>query len=618
MQSTSVPLPNTISEYLNESFEGLEGRDLDHRRENMLLGRSGPLIDRSYAEALPYQYVRELVKNSIEAKIPGQDLTIKLHPDWKYVAESAALGNPTYRLMSEDDGVGMDEGEVKMFFRSLSLSGGGKAMGLHDNFGMGAKISTMPANPYGVYVMSWKDSEGSMVRLFKGDDGEYGLWRWDTDDGYTAVVDPPDDYNYDSDGIRRSHGTALVFAGDGPFCDTYLTFPGQESGGNKALGVYLNKRFFRFPDGVSIKAWEFVSSDKSTWGASPKKTATGGGNFREILGQKHFLDRYSTASGTVDVTGAKVHWWVIDDDNNLDKAHAMHGAGHSPGYVAALHKDELYDTHRSPGRFRQFGIFYAESRKRVTLIVEPDYSESSGACPNTTRSNLIYLGSKDLSLPWGVWGAEFMAKMPDEVKAVCTNQGINLAGLDDVKKALRARASYLRERILERGTLSKGVTPKGSRKKPSKKPSRKRKNTGPHGRTIPEVQFIQDVDSDELDRPAEFNRDTGTLTLFLDHPIFQTEIKYWCAQYDHLPDAGTVESKVTAFVTDVYAFSLVAKLVHATAFKGDIHWKDDAYDTLLSAESLTMGLLGKVDGETQIRQKLAGSLGKAQDPVMAK
>ena len=35
---------------------------------------------------------------------------------------------------------------------------------------------------------------------------------------------------------------------------------------------------------------------------------------RKILGMKHYLDRYQVSSGVVEVKGAKMHWWVVNDD----------------------------------------------------------------------------------------------------------------------------------------------------------------------------------------------------------------------------------------------------------------------------------------------------------------
>ena len=623
----SVTAP--IHDYLHDPTEGLSAEELAHRLEPMVLGKSGPLIKQSYEAALDQQHLRELVKNSIEAKIPDTDLAITIHPDWNFAAETAAQGEPVFRLMVEDNGSGMNGQEMSRFFRSLSLSGEHKRMGIQDNFGMGAKISTMPGNPYGVLVMSWQGGEGNMVRMYQDRDGEYGLWRWDVGNDKLAVaIEPPDAYTSNGGGLPRHHGTAVICMGHKPDDDTYLHFPDQPNPGLKGTAVFLNRRFFRFPDGVTVRAFEFVKKDKDTWLPYPGKFKVAvdkkgtdvykGGNYREVHGQKHYLDTYCTDKGSVRVSGATIHWWVIDDDRRLKKAKEMHGAGFDPGFTGALYQDEIYNWDRSPGRFRQFGIFYAEARKRISLLVEPDYTEDSGVFPDGSRRTLLCMDTKDKRLPWGGWGTQFMAKMPAAIKKVCDQQAADMSSLDDVKKSIRKQASYLRERLQNRKTVEGGTTPKDRDPTNPPKPRRRTKNTTgkKHGRTMPDIEFVQDKNSANRDRPAEYH-ESGTLLIFLDHALFQDEIRYWCEQFEHLPDPALVEDKVTNIVAHVYAWNLVAKVVHATYFKNHKLWKDDAYKALLSPEALTMALLGKVDAETQIRAKLTGTLGATKKSTPA-
>ena len=54
--------------------------------------------------------------------------------------------------------------ELKTYFGSLGESG--KTLGgVHDNFGIGAKVSSLPWNPDGVVVLSYKDNKGAMITM---------------------------------------------------------------------------------------------------------------------------------------------------------------------------------------------------------------------------------------------------------------------------------------------------------------------------------------------------------------------------------------------------------------------------------------------------------------------
>jgi len=55
------------------------------------------------------------------------------------------------------------------------LSASGAQQDLSGNFGVGAKISTAPANPLGVVYRSWKDGQGHQVWLHRDSRDQYGL-----------------------------------------------------------------------------------------------------------------------------------------------------------------------------------------------------------------------------------------------------------------------------------------------------------------------------------------------------------------------------------------------------------------------------------------------------------
>lgn len=630
--------------YRDTPLSEMSAEEQQRRCEEMRLGRSGPLIDRTYRESPVMQFLRELVQNAIESGAKN----ILVMPDWVYVQAS---GNPendkdlldwnkqpkgteknlddlkpnnaVYRFSVMDDGCGMDAQELKTFFTSLSLSGGGKDMGTHDNFGQGAKVSTMPGNPFAIYVMSWRDGVGRMIRLFRRDDGEYGLWRWEADDGYHEVIDTPDEYDLDAlkahkDDPTPQNGTLFICAGDAEDCDTIHGFPGRPFKSLKSSVSYLNRRYFQVPAGVNLRVYEFSNRDKRAWPQSFQRSRQFFlGQLREHKGQKANLDAYAEAHGVVKGRKADIHWWVIrpDDEDDpktpsLSKLQGSSGYGGMASYVGVLYKNEIYDVNHSPARFRQFGVFNTFAREHMVLIVEPKFTEDSGVAPNNIRSNLVNLDSPGDSLPWHLWGAAFAKGMPAPVKKLIEdNDPIEAKDAASLMKTVRFRAAKMVKDWLgpDRRTVAGGDATKTRRKGANGKKSGK--NGGTHKRTIPKVQW--DFDDHKPERPVEMlGEKNEQLRLFWHHPAFQRHYQWWCRRYEHIGDSTAVESKVKALIMEEFAVSMAIRVVHATSFNKVKEWKGSEYEMLLSKEALMLGILG-TDLHRQIGTRLAGLFGRS-------
>ena len=89
-------------------------------------------VTRMFDACGPYQWVRELLKNALEADATRVEFGI----EWQAVER---LG--CYRRSIVDNGCGMNSGELLKYFRTLGV-GAKKIGGSHDNFGVGAKIAT--------------------------------------------------------------------------------------------------------------------------------------------------------------------------------------------------------------------------------------------------------------------------------------------------------------------------------------------------------------------------------------------------------------------------------------------------------------------------------------------
>lgn len=110
-------------------------------------------VNRMFEAAGTYQWAREFLKNSLEAGATQVEFGI----DWEAVKK-----HNLYRRVISDNGSGMTGPELLKFFSTLGT--GAKSIGgVHENFGVGAKIASLPWNQNGVVVISYKNGKGSLI-----------------------------------------------------------------------------------------------------------------------------------------------------------------------------------------------------------------------------------------------------------------------------------------------------------------------------------------------------------------------------------------------------------------------------------------------------------------------
>jgi hypothetical protein len=138
-------------------------------------------VNRMFEACGNYQWAREFLKNSIEAGAKKVEFGI----EWQAVEKHGV-----YRRTIVDNGIGMTKEELLSFFSTLG-EGAKRIGGVHDNFGVGAKIAALPWNPEGVVVIAYKDGQASMIHIQLDDDGaEYELREFRSEKGLTHVINP--------------------------------------------------------------------------------------------------------------------------------------------------------------------------------------------------------------------------------------------------------------------------------------------------------------------------------------------------------------------------------------------------------------------------------------------
>jgi hypothetical protein len=377
-----------------------------------------------------YQWAREFLKNSLEAGATQIEFGI----EWQGVEKRGV-----YRRTIMDNGSGMSAQELLDFFSTLGV-GAKKIGGVHDNFGVGAKIASLPWNPDGVVVISHKAGKASMIWIMlEPDSGDYELVEFQSDGKTTCVIDPR--RAGEIDGIDwgaicppwvKDHGTIVVLLGKDGFQDTVLGNPEAGEKEIKGLSVYLNTRFWDLSN-VNVKVVELRTERKSHWPQDPdEKDNARRPNNRTIKGARYYLTDVdaqkgklgATASVELDKDRVKAEWYLWEGDRPFLSSYAKEG-----GYIAVRYKDELFHLTSSKVSFRWFGIIEGKVQRNLTIILEPGHYKSRdgvwGVHPDQSRNRLIFSGNgeKGVDLPMSDWGSDLSRSSRPSTKPEARSAG---------------------------------------------------------------------------------------------------------------------------------------------------------------------------------------------------
>lgn len=588
------------------------------------------LVDRLGEDCAPLQFLRELTKNAIEAILDTPNRTGEIVWDVDRVAYDLSLGT-LKKLCIIDQGCGMTGPEMVQLINRLSSSRHEQSSG--GNFGVGAKIAAATRNHAGVIYRSWKHGQGAMVKLVRhATTGIYGLEQFEWRDGTYEYWVPIDDDVKPT--MIGEHGTAVTLYGNAEEDNT--SEPPAGSGAlypARWIVKYLNARFYSFPAGVTVKAREGANYPEGD----------DRNRLRPVAGQKAFLDEHSTAKGSVPLTGAEGHWWILED--GVRETFPYQEAN---GHVAALYQDELYEmvgARSGSARLQQFGVIFGY--QRVVLYVEPKNGTSTRVTSNTARTQLLLAGQP---LPWAEWAEEFRTNLPQAIKDLMDEITAG-ASSGDHRQAIKERLRMVRElfrmsryRPAPRGDLELGDGPAGGPRRPrlevvspddGPRPTIAEPQTPkPRSDDVykmflkaggipgeeqstkdndPEVVWVSVLDQTRAsgyleDRAAHYLRDQHLLQINADFRGFQDMIDRWLKQYPHAP-----EKKAREIVVDVvhewFEQSLIETVIGTLGLRGAKYWSPDDLDRALSDEALTAAVMQRYHIDVSVKRVLGSKLG---------
>jgi len=607
-------------------------------------------VNRMFEACGNYQWAREFFKNAEEAGATKVEFGI----EWQAVEKEGV-----YRRTISDNGTGMSREELLRFFSTLG-EGARRIGGVHDNFGVGAKIASLPWNPEGVVVISYKDGRGSMIRIQLDVDGaEYELLEFRSAKGATYVINPAEvdwgsgvDWSAVAPQWAREHGTTIVLLGSEEAPDTVLGNPKAGEKDIKGLSVYLNSRFWDLTK-IEVTVAELRSERKAFWPTGPAdRDDARRPNNRRIHGAKYYLTDVTTSVGQLaaasivplDERRVRAHWYLWEGERPN-----IHSYAKKPGYIAAKYKDELFELTTHKAHFRGFGVADAKVQQNLTIVLEPDLFDPQiamwGVYPDQSRNRLFFTGNgeKGTAIPLSDWGLEFSDNMPQEIRDAihkARGDGDNTLEDEEYRKRLQDKFGnrWLTTQLVqarEDETNTRAATPTNETAEvverqrerigtPAVRKKRKRIHRvqvirlraieGGNGHLV-ERQFAVDVPKFRYVDKEQFEEnwhlaswvpndpDGPTVLMNKDAPILMEAIKHHQQQY---PDVFAAD--VEKIVQDTYGEVAVCKVAHSQKLLAHVA-EEDLDTTYRNEAALTVSLMGLLAEESLIAQRL-GKLGR--------
>jgi hypothetical protein len=590
----------------------------------MEVANIGFMVDRFGEDCAPLQFVRELTQNSLEAiqTLPDKQGEVVWDVDWNRFELTG-----TYKLACIDTGTGMTGEEMLTYINKLSSSMHHQAFDGH--FGVGAKIAAATRNHAGLIYLSWKDGVGYMTHLWRDSlTGRYGLQQLQRPDGtygHWARVD--DSIKPD---IIKDHGTMVILLGHDPDVDT-MQAPKDAASPSRWVTRYLNTRYFRFPEGIGVRAregWDYPRANTDT------------NVLRRLMGQESYLEAHAEATGTVPLTNATARWWTLKDEPALTQ---NSGYIASSGHVAALYQDELYEmlTGRAgTARLQLFGVIFGYNR--VVIYVEPDAGHE--LAPNTARTQLLLNREP---LPWADWAAEFRADMPVEIQSLIEEVVAGSSSADH-KQAIRERLQQIRDlfRLSRYRRTPTGDVNVDGRTAGGKSRGETGTETGSGGGRggsggragdiyalflaedgdpgsgvgvdpDPDVVWISAADGTRVppfleDRAAKFLPEKNLLQINADFRVFNDMIDRWCLRY---PDVSGARPVVKDVIHEWFEQALIETVIGVQALHGSQEWSVEQIARALSEEALTGAAMQRYHIDVAAKRTLGSKLGSLREKV---
>ena len=560
--------------------------------------------------------IRELMMNALEAAQHAPE-------GRRFVEISAMPMDGVDKLVIWNTGPGMDDHELLKICNIASSIG--KEKSLTGNFGMGAKVASLPSNQRGMRYRSCKNGRVHEVILCKRD-GVYGrLRRHDPEtDTWVEVVDVTDNAKQDGRSLGEDW-TEVVLLGNEPEQDTvrdpYNGDPEQDA---QWLATYLYHRFYGLPEGVKVTLLKGTNK------------LDGNRQFEPIPARLRHFERYETVSLP---DGMKIHYLYDAQYNGTGHNKSISGAiASAVSTCAVVYKNELYDL--SKGRqwtFEApvFGVPFGA--KHISIHIElPD---NFPVVPEAYRQFLQYVGGEQVRLQAKDFEELVRENRPEWLIELIHSFAPDSRTSDEIRDELQRLLNQLRVRRVSPKVTAQGetrVTPGagpaserghgvgdgggGAASEPRPKPTdlsvvpagAKRAEMFKNLERAPEIiplQTDEEIEEKGLKgRAARYVMEAGQLFVNMKYPAISEMAAQLEVEYAGASDPELMRSLAQQHAQDSMILRVGRTVVYALAKQLNKEWDQKALEVASSPESLSMAADNFGDAMQNVRRAIGKAL----------
>jgi len=567
--------------------------------------------------------VRELFKNALEAAEQATSGLVEF-----YVTEI----NGIPKLSIWNNGPGMDDEELS---RMTNLAASiGKVKALDKNFGMGAKVASLPSNRHGIRYRSCKSGAVHETILCERD-GVYGrLRRFDTNGNDMGdVLDVTEMVRLEDEQPLDEDWTEVVLLGNraeqNTVVDPYDGDPPQRA---FWLASYLYHRFYTLPSNVEVRLREGTHARKD--GSRKFETITAR-RAKGVFAQHETIELRN---------GIKIHY--IYDEALAQTSHNRSVSGAIASALstcAVVFRGEMYAvlsgrswTIEAP----TFGIPFGA--KHISVHVElPDDFEVR---PEGYRQFLRYIGGEQKQLEAGDFAVQVLENRPewlvDLIHSMAPHSGDSSDEirnrLQELLNKLRVRATTPRvepEGEIEvdpgtgravsslRGEAAAGST--AARQKPDDltvvpsgaQMARMAHNMERAPKLIPLDDPAEIEDKQIVGRAGRYYPRTGELFINMTYPAVDQMHEQLVREYAQAPDPEVMQRMARGLSRNSMIQRTGLAVVFALAKRLNKEWDETAMGKALEPESLSLAADNYFDALQDARRSLGKTLSMRRSEV---
>jgi hypothetical protein len=559
--------------------------------------------------------IRELFKNALEAA--------HHEADGKVVFSVVDEGVP--KLSIWNNGPGMDDEELS---RMTNLAASiGKVKGLDKNFGMGAKVASLPSNRRGIRYRSCKEGRVHETILCERE-GVYGrLRRFDTNGTPLGDVVEVTDLLLSHGGYQLNQDwTEVVLLGNraeqNTVQDPYDGDPGQKA---FWLATYLYHRFYSLPDNVEVRLLEGTHARKD---GSRRFETISARRAKGVFAQHETIEL---------ANGVRLHY--IYDEPMGDTSHNRSVSGSIASNLstcAVVFQGEMYDvlTGRSwTIEAPTFGIPFGARHISVHIELPDDYL----VLPEGYRQFIRYADGEQDRVEAKDFALQVLENRPewlvDLIHSMAPNSGDSSdeirSRLQDLLNKLRVRAASPRvddEGDLDvdlgtgRGSVEGGIGRSGggggSRHKPDDltvvqtgaQMARMAQNLERAPKLIPLDDALDIEEKQIVGRAARYYPASGELFINMTYPAVSLMHDQLGREYSQAPDPEVMQQMARGLSRNSMINRVGLAVVFALAKRINHEWDEEAMGKALQPESLSLAADNYFESLQDARRTLGKTL----------